>query len=138
MNREILKKINKKTYAHIYYTFLGSLYTEIDLANENDVMNLKSTISYVFAGEVQYARDGNLDQICQTLIAGQSTPLETVAEFVRNYYGGAQLNIVAQDMFDYYKAVTAFTDDISKLSEIINLPFSLFHIEGKELAKYYT
>lgn len=91
------------------------MYKEIDLANENDVMNLKSTISYVFAGEVQYARNGNLDQICQTLLAGQSTPLETVAQFVRDYYGGAQLNIVAQEMFDYYRDDVAFNDDISKL-----------------------
>jgi hypothetical protein len=93
------------------------LYIEIDLANENDVMNLKSTISYVFAGEVQYARNGNLDPICQTLIAGQSTPLETVAQFVRDYYGGAQLNIVAKDMFDYYKNLVGFTDDISKSNQ---------------------
>lgn len=91
-----------------------SLYTEIDLANDNDVMNLKATISYVFAGEVQYARNGNLDQICQTLLAGQSTPLDTVAQFVRDYYSGMQLNIVAQEMFDYYKAVVTFNDDISK------------------------
>jgi len=82
------------------------------LANENDVMNLKSTISYVFAGEVQYARNGNLDQICQTLLAGQSTPLDTVSQFVRDYYGGMQLNIVAQDMFDYYKNDITFSGDV--------------------------
>jgi hypothetical protein len=87
------------------------------LANENDVMYLKSTISYVFGGEVQYARDGNLDPICQTLIAGQSTPLETVAQFVRDYYGGAQLNIVVKDLFDYYKNLVDFTDDISKSNQ---------------------
>lgn len=94
---------------------VDSLYTEIDLANENDVMNLKSTISYVFAGEVQYARGGNLDAICRTLIAGQSTPLETVAQFVRDYYGGAQLNIVAQEMFDYYRDDISFSDDVCRV-----------------------
>jgi hypothetical protein len=83
------------------------------LANENDVMNLKSTISYVFAGEVQYARGGNLDSICQTLIAGQATPLDTVAQFVRDYYGGFQLNIVAQEMFDYYRNDIAYSGDVS-------------------------
>jgi hypothetical protein len=93
------------------------LYIEIDLANENDVMNLKSTISNIFANEVQYARDGNLDSICRTLIAGQSTPLDTVAQYFRDYFGGALLNIVAKDMFDYYKNLDFFNADASESNQ---------------------
>ncbi|CAB3371971.1 Hypothetical predicted protein [Cloeon dipterum] len=95
-------------------TQLFNLYTPIDLANEDDVMNLRSYVSYVFAGEVQYARGDNLAQICQTLIAGQSTPLETVAQFFRDYFGGFQVDIVAANMFEYYRTNIAFSDDITR------------------------
>ncbi|XP_059468326.1 putative serine protease K12H4.7 [Neocloeon triangulifer] len=95
-------------------TQLFNLFYPIDLANQDDVMNLRATISYLFAGEVQYARGGNLVTLCQTIVAGQSTPLQTVAQYWNDYFGGAQLDITAKAMFDYYRDDIQYSGDVTR------------------------
>ena len=89
----------------------------VDLSNPDDVMNLYSTVAYYFAGEVQYARYGNIDTICADLEAGAATPLETVAQKIRRAYFPFCIWSVNQEILDYYRDDVQWTNDACEWCE---------------------
>ncbi|KAF4517838.1 hypothetical protein B566_EDAN008780 [Ephemera danica] len=95
-------------------TTLFNFCNTVDLSNPDDVMNVYSYYSGFFAGEVQYARYGNLDTICADISAGQATPLETVTQIIRDAYAPSCLWASNQNILDFYKFEVLYTGDATR------------------------
>jgi hypothetical protein len=87
---------------------------EIDLSNKWDVMALFWAIPVPFSGFVQYNKFGNLEAVCERLIAGKDRPMETVAEFLSEFLNGKALNVVMEDIYEVHRTNVSFSDNIRK------------------------
>ena len=100
----------------------------MDLSEPLNQQYVYMVIAEYFAGEVQYARSGNLAEVCGALAAGQDAPLDTLAQLVRDGYGPACLVAEYQKVLDYYNNATAFDSDISKYGVVGSFFFIIFFL----------
>jgi hypothetical protein len=88
--------------------YLCSICTEIDLSVPENMMTVYFYTSLYFANEVQYARNGSLGEVCNTLIAGQDTPLDTMARMVRRAFFPMCLVANAEAILTFFHNVDSF------------------------------
>lgn len=80
-----------------------NLCTPLNAKNKLDVWNFFSGLSNIYAGTVQYHRDGDIEQVCG-IITDSRYPdgIAAYAAYVRSVYGSFCLDTEYQSFVDYY------------------------------------
>jgi len=104
-------EVKSTTAYHLLLIFINSICAG-DISLMDDLLNLYYSISQIFAGWVQYQRYGSLDAVCDQIVAGQSTPLGTLAAVIVEYLSGQCLDVDTSAAYEHYSN-TEYTDDIS-------------------------
>lgn len=98
----------------LFIAFSFRLCGTINLDKPENMMSVYTYITLLFSFEVQYAKGGNLERLCTTLSEGADTPLETLAQLVRNAYTPNCLVASAELILAFFRNDVNYNNGVRK------------------------